>query len=195
MPSAFSRLHRAGALVALVAAALLGLTACVPDAAAQDDAVRTTPPTPTHPAPSSSPTPTADPRLTAPASARVAPTCDNIMDPASGKTVHDIVLPEGAVSAPPLFPVLAQGPRCSTDGSTRGDFYAWSPASRTDWDAVVATLTAGESAWFTEEGPRGTYLTYKIDGRYNQTYLFTGDAVILAPTKADTDFVIGPPVA
>lgn len=171
------------------------LTACVPDTAAPSDAARTTPPTSTHAAPSASATPTADPRLTAPASARVAPTCDNIMDPASGKTVLDVVLPDGAVSSGPLFPALAQGPTCSTDGTGQGDFYTWSPASRTDWDAVVATLTAGDSGWFTEEGPRGTYLTYKIDGRYNQTYLFTGDAVILAPTKADTDAVIGPPLA
>jgi hypothetical protein len=193
--SASSRPHRAAAALALAAAMAAALTGCVPDAAAPRDAARTTPPTSTHAAPSASATPTADPRLTAPTSARVAPTCDNIMDPASGKTVHDIALPEGSVSGPPLFPVLAQGPSCSTDGSPRGDFYTWSPASRTDWDAVVATLTAGDSGWFTEEGPRGTYLTYKINGRYSQTYLFTGDAVIVAPTKAGTDAVIGPPLA
>lgn len=195
MPAPSLRARRAPAIALLAAAALLGLTACVPDAAAHDDAARTTPPTATHAAPSPSATATTDPRLTAPASARVAPTCDNIMDPASGKSVREVILPEGAVSSGPLFPALAQGPVCSTDGSPVGDFFTWSPASRTDWDAVVATLTADDNAWFTEEGPRGTYLTYKIGGRYNQTYLFTGDAVILAPTKADTDAVIGPPIA
>lgn len=54
--------------------------------------------------------------------------------------------------------------------------------------AVIALVAAAS-------GARGTFLTYKIDGRYNQTFLFTGDAVILAPDKAATDLVIGPPLA
>ncbi|MFV9423286.1 hypothetical protein [Microbacterium sp. S1037] len=193
MPSLSPRARRAPVILALAGVMLSILTACVPDATPSGDAARTTPPTVAAATPTPSVSATTDARLTAPASARVAPTCDNIMDPASGKTVRDVVLPEGAVTLPD-YPAIAQGPRCSTDGSPAGDYYTWSPASRTDWDALVAELTT-DSAWFTEEGPRGTYLTYKIDGRYNQTFLFTGDAVILAPWKAATDFVIGPPLA
>lgn len=181
-------------MIALVATAALGLSACVPGVGSARDTSPGTPPTPSSSMVSPRTSPTADPRLTAPASARVAPTCDNIMDPASGKTVREIVPVEGAVTLP-TSPALAQGPRCTTSGSPDGDYYTWSPASRTDWDALVSELTADDSAWFTEDGPRGTYLTYKIDGRYSQTFLFTGDAVILAPDKAATDFVIGPPLA
>ncbi|MDQ1124366.1 hypothetical protein [Microbacterium trichothecenolyticum] len=191
MPVPALRAARACAILAVAAAALLGLTACVADAAPTNGANPTADASPT-PAPSSTPTPSTDPRATAPAAARVAPTCDNILDPASGTTVGEVVLPDGA-AATPTVPVLAQGPNCATDGGT-GDFYAWSPASRSDWDALVAEFTA-DSAWFAEDGPRGTYLTYEIDVRYGQTFLFTGDAVILAPTKAATDVVIGPPIA
>lgn len=179
-------------MIAVVAATSLGLPACVPEAGSPGDAGGAASATPSGSIVSASPT--TDQRLNAPASTRVAPTCDNIMDPASGKIVRDVVPPEGAVSTP-TYPVLEQGPKCSTDGTVMGDFFTWSPASQTDWDALVTELTADDSAWFIEEGPRGTLLTYKIDGRYSQTFLFTGDAVILAPDKAAADFVIGPPVA
>ncbi|MEV8240789.1 hypothetical protein AB0O90_11165 [Microbacterium testaceum] len=192
MPSLSPRARRAPVILALAGVTLSILTACVPDATPSGDAARTTPPTVAAATPTPSVSATTDARLTAPASARVAPTCDNIMDPASGKTVREIVPVEGAVTLP-TYPALAHGPRCTTSGSADGDYYTWSPASQTDWDALVAELT-DDSAWFTEDGPRGTYLTYKIDGRYSQTFLFTGDAVILAPSKAATDFVIGPPL-
>lgn len=123
----------------------------------------------------------------------VAATCENIMDPSSDTKVVSWVLPEGAIQLPPI-PVLAQGANCvASDDSD--DSYDWSPASRSEWDALVAEYTADDSGWFTEDGPRGTYLTYKLEGRYAQTFLFTGDVVIVAPTKAATDAVIGPPLA
>ncbi len=90
--------------------------------------------------------------------------------------------------------VLARGADCVSRQDPDAS-YDWSPASEEDWGNLVAEYTADDSAWFTEEGSRGTYLTYKIDGRYNQTFLYTGDAVILAPSKAATDAVIGPPRA
>lgn len=195
-----SRSVRAAAGLAVAATTLVSLAACVaepspasphaspggPPATAEVDSAANPTPTPTRDAAIAA-------RDAAPASARVAARCDNIIDPASDVRVEEVVPPEGADPLPPE-PVLARGAICVTDAGL-GDFYAWSPATRQEWDAQVASLTGPESGWFTEEGPRGTYLTYKIDGEYAQTYLFTGDAVILAPRKAATDVVIGPPPA
>lgn len=189
-----SRVAQAAAALALMATIALGVTACVPVSSPTEETELSAAPSPANsPALSPATSAGADDRLTAPASARVAATCENIMDPSSNVTVAAWVLPEGAVQLPPM-PVLAQGVNCIA-GQDSDNFYDWSPASRGDWDALVAEFTADDSAWFTEDGPRGTYLTYKIDGRYSQTFLFTGDAVILAPTKAATDTVIGPPLA
>lgn len=193
--SSSSRSARSAAGVAFGAVITVGVTACVPPSGppqkAESPAAAPLASSPASSGPATSAS--ADVRLTAPASARVAATCENIMDPSSDTTVVPWVLPEGAIQLPPL-PVLAQGANCvASDDSD--DSYDWSPASRSEWDALVAEYTADDSGWFTEDGPRGTYLTYKLDGRYAQTFLFTGDAVILAPTKAATDAVIGPPLA
>ncbi|MDQ1085153.1 MULTISPECIES: hypothetical protein [Microbacterium] len=122
-----------------------------------------------------------------------AATCENITDPSPDLTVVARVLPEGAIKLPPV-PVSAQGVDC-VDSENPDDSSDCSPATQGEWDALVADYTAGDSAWFTEDGPRGTFLTSQIDGRYAQTFLFTGDAVTLAPTKTGTDAVIGPPPA
>lgn len=193
--SSFSRFARSAVGFAFVAITLLGVTACVPLPGPPENAESpaTAPLATSSAQPGPATSASADVRLTAPADARVAPTCENIMDPSSNVTVVSRVLPEGAVTLPPM-PVLAQGVDCvASDHSD--DFYDWSPASQNEWDALVAEYTADDSGWFTEDGPRGTYLTYTIDGRYAQTFLFTDDAVILAPTKDATDAVIGPPVA
>lgn len=191
--TSFSRVALAAAALALMAITTLGVTACVPVSSPTEETEVSAAPSPANsPSLSPSTSASADDRLTAPASARVSATCRNIMDPSSNVTVAPLVLPEGAVQLPPM-PVMAQGANCIA-GQDSDNFYDWSPASRADWDALVAEFTA-DGAWFTEDGPRGTYLTYKIDGRYRQTFLFTGDAVILAPTKAATDAVIGPPLA
>ncbi|MFB7891476.1 hypothetical protein ACFC1I_04680 [Microbacterium sp. NPDC056044] len=80
--------------------------------------------------------------------------------------------------------------------------YAWAPAERSDWDALVAEHTNGDgSTWFVESEERGEYLTHKTeywvqdDDGYGATYLFTGDAIIYAMTKAETNDVTGPPSA
>lgn len=193
--SSLSRFARPAAGFAFVAISTLGVTACVPFTGPPEGAESpAATPFASHPAqPSPVISTDTDVRLTAPASARVAATCENIMDTSSDVTVVSRVLPEGAIQLPPM-PVLAQGADCVASNDS-DDSYDWSPASRGDWDALVAEYTADDSGWFTEDGPRGTYLTYRLDGRYAQTFLFTGDAVILAPTKAATDAVVGPPSA
>lgn len=192
-----SRVTNSVAALALMAVTALGATGCVATSRPAADTASSPAPSPTDsPAQPTSPPTTsahADERLTAPVSTRIPATCGNITDPSSDLTLVSRVLPEGAIKLPPM-PVLARGADCvSSQGSD--DSYDWSPASEKDWNDLVALYTANDSAWFTEDGPRGTYLTYKIDGRYSQTFLFTGDAVILAPTKAATDAVIGPPLA
>jgi hypothetical protein len=79
--------------------------------------------------------------------------------------------------------------------------YGWTPAEQADWDALVAEMDEEGSTWFVEPGERGQYLTHKTEywvqdeEGYGATYLFTGDAIIYAMTKAETNDVTGPPVA
>jgi hypothetical protein len=89
-------------------------------------------------------------------------------------------MPPGADARSWGDPLFDDGVVCwDTPDYTRA--FAWAPA--------------------TEEGDRGTYLTYKTAPEsadaegYNQTYLFTGDAITMASTKAETDLIVGPPAA
>lgn len=182
--------------VSVLAVILVGCTGAPPDQESTD-----------APQPIASPTSVAAPERTSPspepyvpAVARVAPSCDNIMVDSFSEPIDVRELPAGADPETWGDPLLNRGVVCwDTPYYTRA--FAWTPASRADWDELVATLTGPDSAWFTEEGNRGTYLTYKTAPEpadaegYNQTYLFTGDAVIMAFTKAETDLIVGPPAA
>jgi len=104
-------------------------------------------------------------------------------------------------------PVFAEGIACRwqadpTVGTDNVLTYAWAPADRADWDALAAEhVGAEDSPWFIESGERGEYLTQKVDywvqddEGYGSTYLFTGDAVIYAMTKDETNDVVGPPTS
>jgi hypothetical protein len=78
--------------------------------------------------------------------------------------------------------------------------FAWAPADATEWAALVEEVKAQDPAWFILAEERGDYLTIESeywvhdDEGYGTTYLFTGDAIILAGTKAETSAVTGPPL-
>lgn len=157
-------------------------------------------PTAASPSPSASAAPT--PTATAPpvAPTRAEATCENIMHP--GFTTD--WLPARVEEPEPLF---TGGIQCwwaadPTVGTDNVLLYGWAPATREVWDALVAERTAETDAeWFTEEDDRGIYLTHKTDywvqdaEGYGTTYLFTGDAILFAQTKAETADVVGPPSA
>lgn len=104
-------------------------------------------------------------------------------------------------------PLFASGVQCrwSADPAVGTDNvldYGWAPADEATWAAFVeARLSAPDSPWFVETGERGEYLTQKTEywlrdeEDYGGTYLFTGDAVIFAQTKAETRDVVGPPAS
>jgi len=77
--------------------------------------------------------------------------------------------------------------------------YGWTEATRADWERLIAATKAVRPDVFIEQGPRGEYLTSQEifvadENGYGATYLFTGDAIIYAMTKAETDDVAGPPL-
>lgn len=102
-------------------------------------------------------------------------------------------------------PVFASGVQCwwSADPTVGTDnvlAYGWTASDQATWDAFVdEQLSTADSPYFLEAGARGVYLTEKTDywvrddEGYGRTYLFTGDAVIFAQTKAETADVVGPP--
>lgn len=144
--------------------------------------------------------PSAPPTPTTPA--RADPTCENIMAP--GFLPPDLAhwVPAPYDEPEPLF---AAGVQCwwSADPTVGTDnvlAYGWVPADEASWTAFVEErLSTPDAPWFVEAGERGEYLTEKTDywvrdeEGYGMTYLFTGDAVIFAQTKAETRDVVGPP--
>lgn len=128
------------------------------------------------------------------------PTCENIMHP---EFTTDW-LPARVEEPETLF---TDGIQCwwavdPTVGTDNVLLYGWAPATAEEWAALVAERTAEtDTAWFTEEDERGVYLTHKTDywvqdaDGYGTTYLFTGDAILFAQTKAETEDVVGPPAA
>lgn len=176
-------------VIGALAVALSGCTA----GQTPPDAVQLATPSPS---PTESATPPVAPAPVVPAADRVPATCDNIMVDTFADTIAVREIPPGGdATANPLFD---GGVTCWDQPSYRRAF-AWAPTTQAQWDALVAEYVGPASAWFTENGPRGTYLTFMnssgytdADG-YSQTYLFTGDAIIMAFTKADTDLIVGPP--
>lgn len=177
-------------LVIVLIVALLGFPAAPPTAEAS--------PAPAGPAPSLPPS--APLAATPDAPVLAAATCENIMHP---EFTTDW-LPARVDEPEPLF---ADGIQCwwSADPTVGTDnvlLYGWAPATAEVWDALVAERAADTDAeWFTEEDERGVYLTHRTDywvqdaEGYGTTYLFTGDAILYAQTKAETEDVVGPPSA
>ena len=178
----------------IIGAIVVALSGCTAGQTPPDAVQLTT----RSPAPTEAATPSPPPAPVVPADARVAPTCDNIMvDTFTDTIAVREVPPGGDATANPLFD---GGVTCWDQPSYRRAF-AWAPTTPAQWDSLVAEYVGPASTWFTEDGSRGTYLTFKnasgyTDSEgYSQTYLFTGDAIIMAFTKADTDLIVGPPAA
>ena len=178
--------HRLLAAFAATSALLL-LTGCT----TASETGSTPSPTPSRSiAPETSATPT--PQL-------AEPTCENIM---SSAFTTDWIAEQ--VEAP--HSVFAEGITCrwQADPTVATDnilAYSWAPATEADWEALVTEhTTSDDSPWFVESGPRDQYLTHKTeywvqdDNGYGATFLFTGDVLIYAMTKAETDYVTGPPL-
>jgi hypothetical protein len=151
----------------------------------------------TPPAESSAPPESSAPAAPAPPDVPNA-TCENIMDAAFATDWTPRVVEPASVE-----PLLAEGISCiwAADHSVGTDnvlVYSWAPLSASAWNAFTAERLAEENGWLLEHGDRGTYLTtltdywVQDDEGYGHTYLFTGDAVVVAMTKAETDMVVGP---
>jgi hypothetical protein len=148
--------------------------------------------------PSPSVTPIPQPTSTPTPQTQVAePTCDNIMAP----TFTTSWVPTRIEDPDPVFAagIMCRWQADPTVGTDNILAFGWTPAERPAWDALVTEFTRGEdSPWFVESGDRGQYLTQKVDywvqddEGYGSTYLFTGDAIIYAMTKAETAHVSGP---
>lgn len=177
---------RTALLLAIVAVSLTACTQTTPTA--RNSATPNASPLRPAPVPSATPTPTATP---------AAATCENIMAPDFSSSWTPVEI-EGK-------PAFADGITCrwQADHSVGTDnmlAYAWGPATAEDWTALTEEYLGPDSAWFVEEGDRGSYLTSKTDywvrdeEDYGSTYLFTGEHLIYAMTKAETDDVVGPPM-
>lgn len=191
------RVTRRAAIAAAIIPVLAGLAGCA--GAAEQQAAVTTEPViiSASPAPvaSATPTPTPEPE---PVPRWADPTCENIMA-ADFETTW--VPTELDVNEPLLSGGITcrwqQDPTVGTDNVL---MYGWASLTQERWDQFVASKTTSEPGWFTETGERGEYVTtqseYWVQDHegYGTTYLFTGDAVISAMTKDETNDVTGPPL-
>lgn len=176
-------------------------TSLAPEAGSDPDTVSGSP-TPDFSAiatPHATPGPTPPSRV-----ARADPTCENIMRPgfASEQTTHPIPAED-----PEPMPLFAEGISCwwSADPTVGTDnvlAYSWTAADAETWAAFTREqLGLADSPFFLEDGDRGEYLTEKTDywirddEDYGSTFLFTGDVIIWAMTKAATADVVGPPAS
>lgn len=181
-----------GTGVALVIVLVMALTVRVPSPAPTDHAA---PVSPTS-------SPTAAPVASEPASPTTPapPTCENIMAPDFTTDWVPVRMedPEPAFTAG-IQCWWLEDPAVATDNVL---IYGWAPATPASWEALVAERTAETfTPWVLEQDDRGTYLTHKAvdwvqdaEG-YGTTYLFTGDALFYAQTRAAIADVAGPPTA